>query len=220
MLPLPATTTTSGILSGIDRLLCSRPIECCTCSNLGRTIRTAGLSIRECSVIYGLYQAFILAAIPEELARLAVLHEQLGQHPRTPYSTPMHAPRCDCGTCVHSLENLLYCTNTGWTSVWERSITSVPFHTLAGACVGYFVGYALNTRQIRWSVLGVLITITLHGLNNFNPKLFYGGTSPEEATNLPTAGIEAILITGWPANIAILLLSCGLVVWLTRRSAS
>lgn len=169
-------------------------------------------------VALGLYEAFIMAAIPEELSRFFVLRWRLSRMP-----SRLIASRClllgaVVGLGFASLENVGYCLDTGWTTVWERSITSIPFHALAGAIVGYFVGYSITTRNLNWSLLGVLITSTLHGVNNFDPQYFYlGNPSNNTDVDFPTHGIESIFITGWPQNIVICLLASGLVVWLARR---
>ena len=116
-----------------------------------------------------------------------------------------------------AFENTGYCITKGWSAVWERAITSVPFHALAGAIVGYAVGYSLTKRQPRWAFVGVAVTALLHGVNNFDLALLYDGSSSNGDHQLPTRGIEAILITGWPSMIGVVLMSLGLVLWLAFR---
>jgi RsiW-degrading membrane proteinase PrsW (M82 family) len=166
---------------------------------------------------YGLYEAFVLAAIPEEVARFCVLRWWLG---RT--SQSLSGRRCLLlgalvGLGFAAIENVGFCRH-GWGTVLERSVTALPFHTLAAAIVGYYTGLSIQTRRLRWALLGVLITSGLHGINNFNWSYFFD-TGPVEGMviELPTEGLPALLITGWPSNLVTLAVALGLVFLLARR---
>jgi RsiW-degrading membrane proteinase PrsW (M82 family) len=167
--------------------------------------------------LFGLYDAFLVAAFPEEFSRYCILRWRLGKE-----RNQLNSQRCllfgaIVGIGFASIENTGYCVTHGWSAVWGRAITSVPLHACSGAIIGYAVGLSLRTRQLRWSLLGVVTTVILHGVNNFNFKLLYAGHSPDDDVELPTEGFGAFMITGWPSNIAVVLLLLGIVSWLALR---
>lgn len=194
-----------GLLSVVIAVCFALPLDLFTFGFAGRPL------------LLGLYDAFMVAALPEELARLCVLRWRLGRLRSSLDWQRSLLLGALVGLGFAAIENTAYCVGSGWSAVWGRAITSVPLHALSGAIIGYAVGYALHKRQWWWSILGVIVTTLLHGINNFNFKLWYAGSSPADDIALPTDGLGALLITGWPSNIAIVLTLVALVAWLALR---
>jgi RsiW-degrading membrane proteinase PrsW (M82 family) len=116
---------------------------------------------------YALYGAFIMAAVPEELCRYLILRWRLSRLP-----SPVDLMNClllgsTVGLGIGTFEHLYYAYDEGWQACWERLFTAVPIHTMAGAIVGFFVGLSVQLRHVGWGILGVSITIALHGIHNF-----------------------------------------------------
>jgi RsiW-degrading membrane proteinase PrsW (M82 family) len=194
-----------GLVSVVIAVLFALPLDAFTLSFAGRPLAL------------GIYDALIVAGLPEELARYCVLRWRLGRR-----INDLDARLCLLlgalvGLGFAALENTAYCIGGDWSAVWGRAITSVPLHALSGAIVAYAVGYSLRKRQVVWSIMGVATTTLLHGINNFNFKLWYSGSSPSDDIELPTEGLGALLITGWPSNIAVVLLLSAIVTWLAYR---
>jgi RsiW-degrading membrane proteinase PrsW (M82 family) len=194
-----------GLLSVVVAILFALPLDLFTVGFAGRP------------TLFGVYDAFMVAALPEELARFCVMRWPMGRLRSVLTSQRSLLLGALVGLGFAALENTAYCVWGGWSAVWGRALTSVPLHALSSAVIGYAIGYSLDKRQVFWAILGVAVTTVLHGINNFNFKLWYSGSSPETDIALPTEGLGALLITGWPSNIAIVLLLLAAVVWLARR---
>jgi len=167
------------------------------------------------SIAQGLYEAFIIAAIPEEMARAIALLGLLAWRRDRLSSRYCLLTGAIVGLVFASVENTFYCMLKGWSTVGERAITSVPLHTFHGAIVGYAVGLAIHKRQWLWIPIAVAITAVLHGANNFSFALLYRETPDGEST-IPTTGIGAVLATNWPSNLAAVLIGAGLTFCFAR----
>ena len=167
------------------------------------------------SIVHGLYEAFIIAAIPEEMARAIALLGLLAWRRDRLSSRYCLLTGAIVGLVFASVENPLYCIERGWSAVWERAIASVPLHAFHGAIIGYAVGFAIHKRQWLWIPLAVAITALLHGANNFSFALLYRETLDGKST-IPTTGVGAILATNWPSNLAAMLTGAGLTFFLAR----
>jgi protease PrsW len=170
-------------------------------------------------IVLGFYEAFVLAAVPEELVRLYLVRRRFA---RT--AGPLTGHRClllgaILGLGLAMIENVLFCLKLGWVVAWQRAVTALPAHALCGAIIGYFAGLAMVTRQSKWALLGFAITVTLHGSYDVNVKYFYC-TVPYDEASIPTEGWHALLITCWPTQILTLLLMLTITVCLVRRNWS
>ena len=129
---------------------------------------------------------------------------------------------CIVGLSLGTLEHLAFCLGEGWMSCWQRILINVPYHTFAGAIVGYFVGCAIIKHREVWGFIGVFITIMLHGINNFNLRRLFE-TVPEtdqigQLVERSPGWLESILITHWPSNIFVTLTTTILGIILFRKA--
>ena len=172
-------------------------------------------------VAYGFYESFLLAAIPEELCRYLILRWRLGRLPQ-----PIDLKICLLLGCVTGLsfgafEHVVFCFYEGWQSCWQRLLVNVPYHTFAGAIIGYFVGYALMKRRETWAFVGLAVTIVLHGINNFNLRRLFEDVAlldqGEQVAERTPGWLEQILVTHWPSNILVTSLTTMLAIFLFRK---
>lgn len=173
-------------------------------------------------VAYGFYDAFLLAAIPEELSRYLILRWRLARILR-----PIDLTKCLLlgslvGLSFGTLEHVAFCLGEGWHSCWQRILINVPYHTFAGAIIGYFVGYAIFQRCAVWGFVGLFITIMLHGINNFNLRLLFERVPDDnqigQLVEYTPGWLESILITHWPSNIIVTLSTTILALILFRKA--
>lgn len=166
-----------------------------------------------------LFNSLVLAAIPEELSRWLILRWRLGAA-----SARLSAKRsllfgAVVGLGFALLENVAYALNGNGATVLERSFTAAPFHMLAGSIVGYFVGFSLFTQKWRMTISGVLTTVVLHAINNFNPRVFYEIVlAPGEDAS--SSRLAAIVLSGWPQNIFTLFIAIVVVAYLSNSPFS
>lgn len=158
-------------------------------------------------VAFALYGAFIMAALPEEFCRYLILRWRLSR-----LSTSVDLKNCLLLGCIVGLglgtiEHLVYCYSEGWQACWERLLTAVLIHTMAGAIVGYFVGLSIIKRNVYWGLFGIVITITLHSIHNFLMTYLYEHSQSSFADGLY-----------WPIRILIELIYVVLVVLLFRKA--
>jgi hypothetical protein len=117
--------------------------------------------------VFGILQAFVVAAIPEELGKLAVL---IGYSlRRREFDEPMDGVVYGVVASLGfaTLENLLYIFGGGGGTVAiMRAFTSVPSHAFCGAIMGYYVGRARFEPWQSWrlTLTGLGAAILLHGL--------------------------------------------------------
>jgi RsiW-degrading membrane proteinase PrsW (M82 family) len=123
------------------------------------------------AIVNHLIQAFIVAALSEELFKLIiVIHFAFN---RTEFDEIMDGI---VYTIVASLgfaclENILYVLNGGLVVAVLRAFTAVPLHALASGIMGYYIGLAKfepNKKQETLQIYkGLFIAIVIHGLYDF-----------------------------------------------------
>ena len=115
-----------------------------------------------------IYDAFMSAAIPEELSKLLLLWLFLRKN-------PYFDERMDgivYAVCVSlgfaGLENILYVVlNEDWASIAiSRAIFAVPGHFCYGVMMGYFYSLAKfePLHRTRYSALALLVPVVAHGV--------------------------------------------------------
>ena len=144
-----------GLLATIPVVLLDLALE---------ALRPASLSLLRGA----LYEAFVLAAIPEELLKLAViLRYSIRQ---ASFNEPMdgivYGATAALGFAF--LENALYVAQGGLVVAALRSVTAVPMHAAAGAILGHFAARSRFARGGRLEACkGLAAAVTLHGLYDF-----------------------------------------------------
>ena len=114
---------------------------------------------------------FILIALPEELAKFAVVKRIAYNHPK--FNEVMdgitYTILASMGFAV--FENLSYTYQYGMDIALMRSITAVPAHALFSGIMGYYIGYAKfipDKKKSRNTLIkGLIAGIFLHGLYDF-----------------------------------------------------
>lgn len=162
------------------------------------------------------YDAFVVAGFAEECARGVLLRFRLGFRRQQASSSYCLICGAIVGLGFAMIENPGYCIDRGWSATWERAITSVPFHALAGSIVGYACGLSLFRKNLLWLLAGAACMTLLHGFNNFNWSAIYAGSDPGTSQELPKTGLAGLLVSGWPSNLATVFV-CGVVVFLLAR---
>ena len=127
------------------------------------------------------FQAFVIAALCEEGAKLSVL---LGySFRRSEFDEPMDGIVYGAAASLGfaGLENILYVLDGGFAIAVVRGLLSVPGHATYGAVMGYYVGRARFDRENRWRLvaLGLLSAVLLHGFYDFPLMLLDTGESAE-----------------------------------------
>jgi RsiW-degrading membrane proteinase PrsW (M82 family) len=132
-------------------------------------LQLIGVIPEEYTTIGGaIYDAFMSAAIPEELSKLLLLWLFLRKN-------PYFDERMDgivYAVCVSlgfaGLENILYVVlNEDWASIAiSRAIFAVPGHFCYGVMMGYFYSLAKFEPQhcIRYSALALIAPVVVHGV--------------------------------------------------------
>ena len=159
-------------------------------------------------VSHAFYYAFVTAAIPEEGFRYLVIRWGLGRRPRTGLVTAMLLGAL-VGLTLGAFEHVGYALDKGWETWLARSFTSVPYHTLAGAVLGYCAAVAIRTRR-PWGIAGLAFLVLLHGLADW-PLL-------DVESGEPLTRYE-FLNSGWAGNIASLVVVAVLAAVFARTAA-
>lgn len=132
-------------------------------------LQLIGIIPEEYTTIGGaIYDAFMSAAIPEELSKLLLLWLFLRKN-------PYFDERMDgivYAVCVSlgfaGLENILYVVlNEDWASIAiSRAIFAVPGHFCYGVMMGYFYSLAKfePLHRTRYSALALLVPVVAHGI--------------------------------------------------------
>lgn len=164
-------------------------------------------------ILEGLRQAFLDAAIPEELLKFAVLMGFCARH--RAFDEPMDGVVYGAVVALGfaTLENVIYVLFGGWTVAVMRALTTVPFHAFLGAVLGYYVGLARFRGRSTWLVWrGLLVVILAHGLYDF-PLLALRDLAERSASDpaqLPPLGLVILLFA---VSLAMLLVSG---IWTVR----
>ena len=118
---------------------------------------------------YGLADAFLCAALPEELFKFLVLYFYSARHKE--FNEPMDGIVYGVAASLGfaTLENVLYVGSGGMGVALLRALTAVPGHAFTGAVMGYYVGRArfAPAGEPRQLWLALLVPMLLHGLYDF-----------------------------------------------------
>lgn len=120
-------------------------------------------------------QAFLLAAIPEELAKFMVVGLIFFRHDEVsrPHDLVMHSVAVSIGFAA--LENMFYIAeSTSWsTTAALRSLTAVPGHAFTGAVMGAFLSWRRFSGGGLWMWIAALMApVLMHGIYDFFAMLF------------------------------------------------
>ena len=194
-----------GVLSIAPTLLADWPINKLFVSHLAHPLVT------------GPAEAFLVAAIPEEFFKFAVLYWYARR--RRWFDEPMdgvvYGAIASLGFAT--LENILYCLQGSIVTAIMRAVTSVPGHAFWGAMMGYFVGVAhfspaaarprLVLHALAWPIL-------LHGVYDTGLLTLkaYGERMLE-----PAGGALAMVVVLLVLSLAAVILSWVFGIRLTRR---
>jgi RsiW-degrading membrane proteinase PrsW (M82 family) len=148
------------------------------------------------------YYAFVTAALPEEGFRYLMIRWGLARRPRAGLVTAMLLGSL-VGLTFGALEHVSYALDKGWETWLARSFTSVPYHTLSGAVLGYCAAVAIRTRR-PWGLAGLAFLVLVHGLADWP---LFDPNSDEPVT---------FLTSGWAGNIASLVVVAVLAVVFAR----
>jgi len=121
-------------------------------------------------LLAALYDAFVVAAIPEEFLKLLVIALYCAR--RVSFDEPMDGAVYGATAALGfaALENVLYVADGGLVTAAVRSITAVPMHAMMGAVLGHYIARARfgGGRRIDiWKGWG--IAVLMHGLYDFGP---------------------------------------------------
>lgn len=165
----------------------------------------------------GVYHAFFVAAIPEELFKLVVVWRYCARHKAfdEPMDGLVYGAVASLGFAT--LENILYVAEGGLGLAIMRALTAVPSHAFWGVIMGYYVGQAkfgppaLRGRNLR---LAFLVPMLLHGI--YDAPVLALDQANEFAAMTRTQVPDVLLAT--------LLISLGTVVvsgiWAVRASGT
>jgi hypothetical protein len=147
--------------------------------------------------LYGLADAFLCAAIPEEAFKFLVLSRYAARHPE--FNEPMDGIVYGVAASLGfaTLENILYVGHGGMGVAALRGLTAVPGHAFTGAVMGYFVGrarFASRDQDNLWA-LALVTPILLHGLYDFPLLVISHLTKDLHARELPAAATLLTLLT-------------------------
>jgi RsiW-degrading membrane proteinase PrsW (M82 family) len=154
------------------------------------------------------YYAVLTAALPEEGFRYLAIRLGLARRPRR---GPVEAMLLGSlvGLALGALENAGYAADRGWEIGLARSVTSVPYHTLAGAALGGGVALAARTGR-PWGLVVLAVLIIVHGLADW--PVGGPGSGP------PDGPLGEFVDTGWAGNIASLVAAVILTAVLARAT--
>jgi len=136
----------------------------------------------------GAYAAFALAAIPEELAKFAVLVLYCMRRPDfdEPMDGIVYGVTVSLGFAT--LENVFYVMDGGLDVAYARAFTAVPSHAVEGAVMGYFAA------RWRWPepggdgrrslALAILAPILIHGI--YDTAIFVGVYADQLGVRIPS----------------------------------
>ncbi len=179
------TTFVLGVLTAIPVLLFAIPME-------------TYLQHIEHPIAFGAYEAFVLASIPEETFKFAVLLWYVRRH--SAFDEPMDGLVYGVAASLGfaTLENVLYVAQGGLAVAILRAVTSLPAHATFGAIMGYYIGQSHFGRERRRMLLfkAWLIPVLLHGLYD-TPLLSAGGVSAagdKQLASILLASVPVILL--------------------------
>lgn len=152
-------------------------------------------------------RAFLVAALPEEALKLAVLVVYAAAQPRFrgPREGVTHGLAVGLGFAV--AENILRAGTGSMETLVLRSASVVPFHALLGVIMGFRVGRAVlrQGRHQRELVRALAVPVALHGL--YDACLLFAADRPAVPSGDPS-----LLAVGLGAGAVATVLSSALVV--------
>ena len=167
-------------------------------------------------VAVGVADAFLCAALPEELFKLGVVYVYVRKHEAfdEPMDGIVYGVVASLGFAT--LENILYTIEGGVSVAIMRAFTAVPMHAACGAIMGYYFGQghfvATSKAQRRGLWLkGYVIVVLIHGLYDA-PLLWMEALAARHDGELPDAEAASVGVALLIA-LAVLIVS---VIWAVR----
>jgi hypothetical protein len=159
------------------------------------------------------FEAFVIAALCEEVAKLSVLLGYSFRHSAFDESMDGIVYGATASLGFAALENVLYVLDGGFGLAIMRGLLSVPGHATYGAVMGHYVGRARFDRENRWRLvgLGLSAAILLHGLYDF-PLMLIGddavagpSTPPGAIPNAAPVASEVLflLLLVWVGTVVV-----------------
>ena len=139
---------------------------------LSSVIRLFG--IPEDSYLGAFLEAFVVAALCEEVCKFYFLNRRTWNHPAFDYQFDGIVYAVTVSLGFAALENVQYVLQYGLGTGLLRAVTSVPGHAIFGVFMGYYYGYAKlayyegdAAREAHFRTLAVLVPMLLHGTYDF-----------------------------------------------------
>ena len=122
-------------------------------------------------VIHAAFQAFIVAALVEELMKFLVI--RYFAFPRAEFDEVLdgiiYGVVASLGFAC--LENIVYVIGGGFQTALIRAFTSVPLHAFASGLMGFYIGKARfaksKSERNKLMTRGLLIAVMIHGTYDF-----------------------------------------------------
>jgi RsiW-degrading membrane proteinase PrsW (M82 family) len=120
-------------------------------------------------VLAAAWNAFAVAAFPEELFKFIALYLLIWKSPQfnEKFDGIVYAVFVSLGFAA--VENVLYVIGNGYSTGFTRAITAVPAHAIFGVTMGFYFGmakfYEKERTQLKRKAL--LFPIVLHGIYDF-----------------------------------------------------
>jgi RsiW-degrading membrane proteinase PrsW (M82 family) len=152
-----------------------------------------------------LHRAFLEAAIPEEIAKFAILYfliwksRDFNHH----YDGIVYAVFVSLGFAL--VENVLYVYQGGMSVAIGRAVLAVPGHGLFGVLMGYYFSLARfheNPKRRQYLFKGLILAILFHGSYDF--ILMYMSSAADNALLLVLLliGFAWLVIKLWKKGIS------------------
>ena len=115
------------------------------------------------------YNAFVVAALTEELFKFAALMILFWKSKEfnEKFDGIVYATFISLGFA--GVENILYVVDSGYETGLMRAFTAVPAHTIFGITMGFYAGlakfYIKSRKELLWK--SILTAIVLHGIYDF-----------------------------------------------------
>ena len=142
-----------GVLAIVPAVLVGWPIDALLTARIAEPLARGPAS------------ALLVAAIPEELFKFAVLYFYARR--RRCFDEPMdgivYGAIASLGFAT--LENIMYCLQGSLSTALFRAFTSVPGHAFWGAIMGYYVGiahFSPRSERAKWLLRALAWPILLH----------------------------------------------------------
>ena len=155
-----------------------------------------GGGIKGNMVLEPLFNAFALAAIPEEFFKFLVLSNICAKSPEfdEPMDGIVYGAVASLGFAT--LENILYVSSGGLGVAIARAFTAVPGHASFGAIMGYYYAKShFKGEKVGFTHKALLVPILLHGLYDFF-LFFFVGIANKYPEEVEPSGVDTLLILG------------------------